>query len=66
LFKKIITLFYQLAGLDQFDTSVSSLSNIRPISNSEKRAARIIKMYPHLKESDLIEDAEQGWVRVMR
>jgi hypothetical protein len=66
LLKKIRSLFYQLTGIDQYDTDMSSLSNIKQITNSEKKAAQILKQYPHLKESEVIQDTEQGWIRVVR
>ena len=66
LFNKLRTLFFQFAGIDQFDNDFSSLSNIKPISDAEKRAQQILKKYPHLKEAEIVKDVEQGWVRVTR
>lgn len=66
MINKLRSLFYQLAGIDQFDNDFSKLSNIKPITSSEKLARQIIKQHPHLKPSDIIHDAEEGWVRVVR
>ena len=66
LFKKIRSLFFQLTSLEQFDTDYSPLSNVKPISNAEKKAQQIIKQYPHLKQSDIIKDTENGWIRVSK
>lgn len=66
LFKKIKSLFYELAGIDQYNNDFSDLTNIKQISKPEKKAAEIIKKYPHLKEAEVLKDTEQGWVRVVR
>lgn len=61
------SLLYQLAGIDQFNNDdVHTLSNIRPISDAEKKAQQIIKKYPHLKQSDVLKETEEGWLRVVR
>lgn len=64
MLKEIRTLFLQVAGLDQYDTDYSALTNVKKISNSERKAAEIIIKYPHLKETDIIKDLEQGWMRI--
>lgn len=66
MLKKIRSLFFQLANIDQYDTDYSTLSNVRPISNAEKAARQITQSYPHLKQTDIIKDAEDGWIRVSK
>ncbi|MEW5819304.1 MAG: hypothetical protein AB1782_03870 [Cyanobacteriota bacterium] len=66
MLKKLRTLFYNFAGIDQFDNDFTALSNIKPISNSEKKAQQIIKRYPHLKMADVLKNTERELVNTIK
>ena len=64
MFNRLKSIFYQTFGIDHYDNNFTELVNIKSFTENEKKAAKISRKYPHLKENDIINDLEQGWVRI--
>lgn len=66
LIQRLRNLFLDLSGMEHFSESdFSPLSNLKTISEAERKAALILKNNPGVDKTQLLKDLEEGWVQTV-